>query len=184
MRNARVYTHHCSLRAHACVLVVRMCTSLAAHVSDIIHLYMFTHIYTTCVLCMHQGVCRCLTHAYQLTHVRVLTVRRCTSCVRVRFPLLTAMDDKHRLPCHARISSWRRAARVQTAKICQYYGESVKWLRKGANITLRMCGSAVLTPRRCIRASVCAGTSCCCARACALSACVPRCSPRSPPNII
>jgi hypothetical protein len=60
---------------------------------------------------MHEDVCRCLAHAHQRARVCVLTVRRCASCVRVRFPLLTAMDrhtpmdrysytvDTHALPC-------------------------------------------------------------------------------------
>ncbi len=60
---------------------------------------------------MHEDVCRCLTHACQRARVRGLTVRRCASCVRVRFPLLTAMDrhagmgrylytfHTHALPC-------------------------------------------------------------------------------------
>ena len=60
---------------------------------------------------MRGGVCRCLAHAYQRARVRGLTARRCRSCVRVRFPLLTAMDRHapmgryfytvypHTLPC-------------------------------------------------------------------------------------
>jgi hypothetical protein len=34
---------------------------------------------------MRGGVCRCLAHACQRARVRGLTVRRCASCVRVRF---------------------------------------------------------------------------------------------------
>jgi hypothetical protein len=53
---------------------------------------MVTSLITAPVLRMRGGVCRCLNHAYQRARVRGLAVRRCPSCVRVRFPLLTAMD--------------------------------------------------------------------------------------------
>ena len=46
---------------------------------------------------MRGGVCRCLARAYQRARVRGRTARRCASCVRVRFPLLTAMDRHARM---------------------------------------------------------------------------------------
>jgi surface protein len=119
-------TAHC---ARACVLVVRMCTSLAAHVSDIIHIYKFRHIYTTCVLCMHQGVCRCLTHARACVRARVCAWARPHPRQRVR--ALHAAAERRVLGSqafqsasafNANISTWNTASVTGLSFVCAASG--------------------------------------------------------------
>jgi hypothetical protein len=90
-----------------------VCTSLGSHVSDIQRsIYMATSVITASLLCHARG-CMSVPHPCIPTCpcARGLTARRCASCARVRFPLLTAMDrhagmgrylytfHTHALPC-------------------------------------------------------------------------------------
>ncbi len=94
------YTHHRTTRArvraravYARVCALSACAPRSPPMCPIYEdLYILQHVNTTRVLRVHEGVCRCLSHVYQRTCVRALTVRRCTWCVRVRFPLRTAVD--------------------------------------------------------------------------------------------
>ncbi len=102
---------------------------------------------------MHEDVCRCLAHAHQRARVHVLTVRRCASCVRVRFPLLTAMDrhtpiDRYlihsiRTPCPVRLSSYARIAEAD-----------MRHVRAQARVRARarVCAWARPHPRQRVRA--------------------------------